>query len=53
MKNNLIKQTKRGMAITKGVADSKGGMQHQVAPAAATATATATAEMRNVKGGEK
>lgn len=43
MKNNLIKQTKRGMAITKGVADSKGGMRHLVAPAAA--------QMKNVKGG--
>lgn len=37
------------MAITKGVADSKGGMRHQVAPAAATATAAA--QMKNVKGG--
>lgn len=33
------------MAITKGVADSKGGMRHLVAPAAATA-----AQMKNVKG---
>lgn len=35
------------MAITKGVADSKGGMRHLVAPAAATAAA----QMKNVKGG--
>lgn len=33
------------MAITKGVADSKGGMRHLVAPA------TAAARMKNVKGG--
>lgn len=32
------------MAITKGVADSKGGMRHLVAPA------TAAAQMKNVKG---
>lgn len=35
------------MTITKGVADSKGGMRHLVAPAAATAAA----RMKNVKGG--
>lgn len=37
------------MAITKGVADSKGGMRHQVVPAAATPTTAA--QMKNVKGG--